>query len=236
MRETIQLLRGIQDLDRALYQVRSERKRLPAERDRRRARLADLAHQAAEVDRALLDLQGRIKEIEDLTTSQRQRIRKLEHEAANARADTALIVAYQHEMRTLRRDIGEAEDEGLGLVERLEALKAQKAELDASMAQEENLFAEYGANVQAELEAAAAREHELQEERSRRIAEATFDSDVLSQYEKLLEAREGEALAVLDRKTCMGCHTAVPSNVYVRLARGTELVTCPSCSRILYLP
>jgi predicted nucleic acid-binding Zn-ribbon protein len=34
---------------------------------------------------------------------------------------------------------------------------------------------------------------------------------------------------------CQGCYVSVPNNIYVRLARCTELVYCPSCGRILYL-
>jgi predicted nucleic acid-binding Zn-ribbon protein len=235
MRETIQLLRGIQSLDRELFQVRSELKRLPDERSRRGARLGELQHQSAELDRALANLRARIKEIEDATTSQRQRIRKLEGECATARADTALIVAYQHEMRTLRREIGDAEEEGLGLVEQSDALTKQRAELAEQIAQEKAEFAEYDANVETELTAARAKEAELAKRREKALHAEGLVQEVLQQYEKLLEAREGEALALLDQKTCMGCHTTVPSNVYVRLARGAELVTCPSCTRILYL-
>jgi len=235
MRETIQLLRGIQDLDRELFQVRSELKRLPDERSRRRARLDDLQHQANEKDRAIANLSARVKEIEDATTSQRQRVRKLESECANSRADTALIVAYQHEMRSLRREIGEAEEEGLGLVEQVDALKKERAELAELMSAEETTLAEYEVNVEQELAAATAKEAELAAQRDKELHREGVVREVLDQYEKLLEAREGEALAELDNKTCMGCYTAVPSNVYVRLARGAELVQCPSCTRILYL-
>jgi hypothetical protein len=236
IRETIHLLRGIQDLDRELFQVRSELRRLPEERDRRRARIDDLRHRSAELERSIANLRARIKEIEDVTTSQRQRIRKLESEAANSRADTALIVAYQHEIRTLRRDIGESEEEGLGLVEQADTLGKERAELEAQIAADEADFAEYGANVEAEMAAANAKAEELAAKRDQALHREGVVADVLAQYEKLLEAREGEALAMLDQKTCMGCYTAVPNNIYVRLARGIELVTCPSCARILYLP
>lgn len=234
MRETIQLLRGIQDLDRELFQVRSEQKRLPEERERRRTRLAGLKHDAAEVDRAAFQLRLRIKEIEDITTSQRQRVRKLEGEAANAR-DTAMVVAFQHELRTLRREIGEAEEEGLGLVEQNDVLQKRQDELAAAIATEEADFAVYDTSIQSELAVARARADKLGAKRADKLRDAHVSPDVLLQYEKLLEAREGEALALLEAKTCMGCYTGVPNNVYVRLARGTELVTCPSCARILYL-
>ena len=42
-------------------------------------------------------------------------------------------------------------------------------------------------------------------------------------------------MAELEARVCQGCYVSAPSNIYVRLARRTELVFCPSCGRILYL-
>ena len=39
----------------------------------------------------------------------------------------------------------------------------------------------------------------------------------------------------LQNKVCQGCYISVPPNIYVRIARATEIVQCPSCDRILYL-
>ncbi|MEM7308700.1 MAG: C4-type zinc ribbon domain-containing protein [Planctomycetota bacterium] len=236
MRATLQLLRGIQTLDRDLFQVRTELKRLPKERDKRRARIDALGHEKAEAERGALDLRGRIKEIEDITTTQRQRIRKLEGEAANSRADAALLAAFQHEIRTLRREIGEAEEEGLGLVEQADAFTKRMDELGALISSEEADFAEYNGNIEAELAAAQEKADGLASERNQKLSGEGLSPDILLQYEKLLDAREGQAMALLESKICQGCYTSVPSNVYVRLARGTDLVTCPSCGRILYLP
>ena len=43
-----------------------------------------------------------------------------------------------------------------------------------------------------------------------------------------------DSLAELGDGLCEGCFVNLPKNIVVRLARGTELVQCPSCDRILY--
>ena len=234
MQETLRLLRGLQEIDGDLFRVKEELGRLPAEKARREARIEGERQKLKEIEASSQELQSRIKEIEDMTTMQRQRIKKLEGEAANSRADTALIVAFQHEMRSLKRDIGEAEEEGLGLVERREELDKSADAVRAAIAEAEKDFADYAANVATEIEAAESRRTELEEQRAARMG--PMPDDVLAEYEKLLDAREGQAIAMLDDRICQGCYVNVPSNIYVRLARGTELVTCPSCNRILYLP
>ncbi len=182
----------------------------------------------------MFELQSRVKEIEDLTTSQRQRVRKLENQAAESRGDTALLVAFQHEIRGLKRDVSEAEEEGLGLVEEVEKLTKDRDELQGSIGTLEEEFAEYSANVEKEIAEAQAKGEKLDAERSERMGKA-LTPETRNMYEKLLEAREGEAMAELESRVCQGCFVAVPNNIYVRLARCTELVPCPSCNRILYL-
>ena len=82
---------------------------------------------------------------------------------------------------------------------------------------------------------AEAKRRTLDEERSG-LMTGGLQRDILEQYEKLLDAREGKAMALLEGRVCQGCYVSVPNNVYVRLARAVELVLCPSCGRILYLP
>jgi predicted nucleic acid-binding Zn-ribbon protein len=41
-------------------------------------------------------------------------------------------------------------------------------------------------------------------------------------------------MAALDGRFCQGCYVEIPKNLLVRMARGMELVQCPSCARILY--
>ena len=87
----------------------------------------------------------------------------------------------------------------------------------------------------ADCEAAAAKRKGLDDVR-KGLQASSVEPAILVQYEKLLGAREGMAMAQLEGRVCQGCYVSVPHNVYVKLARAIELVVCPSCKRILYLP
>jgi predicted nucleic acid-binding Zn-ribbon protein len=234
LRQTLQTLRSLQELDRDLYRLQEELRRFPGEVMRKRERVRVEAEKLAEIEKRLQDAKVRLKEIEDLTTSQRQRVRKLEHEAGESRQDAALLVAFQHEIRTLKRDIGEAEEEGLGLVGDIEKLTLERTAQQAVVAEIEREFSQYSANVDRESAETMDRAQAMERERKKRVGKE-LAPEVLSQYEKLLASREGQAMAELDRRVCQGCYVSVPNNIYVRLARCTELVYCPSCGRILYL-
>lgn len=234
LRETLRILRGLQELDRDLYRLQDELQRFPQEVSRRREKLTAESGRLTELEKRLTETRVRVKEIEDLTTGQRQRVRKLEGEASEARADAALHVAFQHEIRSLRRDIGEAEEEGLALVEEAERLVKERDALRTVVQQLEGDVAEHSSNVEREAAEVRERARAMQAERKRR-GTSELSPDVLGTYEKLLQSREGQAMAELADRVCQGCYVSVPNNIYVRLARSTELVYCPSCGRILYL-
>jgi predicted nucleic acid-binding Zn-ribbon protein len=233
MQATLQALLSLQEIDRDLFRTQEELKRLPAERAGRRAELDKRVARHTDLKNESKRLRVRIKEIEDATTVQRQRVRKVENEAAGSRADMALLVAFQHEIRTLKRDIGSSEEEGLMLVEKVEAVEKDAAALGAEIQADEKVFAEFSANIDREMQAAQAKLDKLVAERAKRMS-SQVQPEALALYSRLLAAREGVAMAELDGRICQVCYMELPTNVCVRVARGVELVQCSSCDRILY--
>jgi len=55
----------------------------------------------------------------------------------------------------------------------------------------------------------------------------------LALYRQLRPRKAGRAVALLERGLCLGCRVNVPSRLAQDAKKGTELVTCSSCGRIL---
>jgi len=235
MQAVLQALLSLQEIDRDIFRVESELKRLPAERSARRAEIDKRLARLSDLRERAKALRVRVKEIDDLTTVQRQRVRKVEGEAASSRGDVALQAAFQHQVRTLKREISSSEEEGLRLVEELEKLEKDAAAQASEIEAEQKVFAEFSGNVDRESEEAKARLSELSGIRQKRMA-ADIPSEALALYTRILSSREGVATAELDGRICQACFIQVPVNLVVRVQRGTELVQCPSCDRILFLP
>jgi uncharacterized protein len=233
MLNVVKALRSLQEIDRDLYRVRDELRRLPAERDRRQAELD--AHQTridAEQE-AVNQLHLRAKELEDTSTVQRQRIRKLEKESMEQR-DVSVIEACRYEARSLKRQVEEAERATLEMMERIESMNTSIGEKQAKLAEERATFEEFSKNVDAELGEAQGRHDTLAGQRDEHLG-GELPRETLALYDRLIEARGGEAMAMLDGGVCQGCYMSVPPNLVVRLARAREVTQCPSCDRILYL-
>lgn len=233
MQAVLAALLGLQEIDSQIFRAQAELKRLPQERATRKAELEKRATRVKELKHEVMQLRTRIKELEDGASEKRQRVRKVEAEAASSRQDMALLVAFQHEARTLKKEIGTLEEEGLGLLEKIEALEKDSAGITAALEGEIRIFQEFEANMQREMDAATARLQKLLDDRKQRSGPA-IPPDTMGIYTKLLAAREGQALALLEGRACQACFMDVPPNLVVRLTRGSDLVQCPGCSRILY--
>ncbi len=148
--------------------------------------------------------------------------------------DAALLASYQHEIRTVKDNISEAEDDGLNMLAEADEKQVQAEQLETTVVAERPDFDALSAAVKAELTEATAKLEALDAQRTN-LQSATIPEDQLTLYKGLLERREGEALAELTDLVCQGCFVSIPRNLYVRLARGVDLVQCPSCTRILYV-
>jgi uncharacterized protein len=59
-----------------------------------------------------------------------------------------------------------------------------------------------------------------------------INADLLSQYDRLSQQKNGEALALLKLNRCQGCQLTVSTNIAKQVQQG-QLVNCGSCGRIL---
>ncbi|MBL8804937.1 MAG: hypothetical protein JNN27_23265 [Planctomycetes bacterium] len=234
MQQTIAALLALQELDTEIYRLRDELRRLPEERAARRAQIDAMIARKDETAGRARASRLKIKEIEDLTTIQRQRMRKVEHESTQAKVDVALLAAYQHQVKSLKREISQAEEEGLALVSDADAVEAEAKRIQGEIEQAEKVFADFAQNVERELAVARQKLGELEGRRKQRLS-PDVDREAFALYERLLGSREGVALAQLDSRICQQCYMEVPVNLYVRVAKGDRVVQCPSCDRIFYV-
>jgi len=65
---------------------------------------------------------------------------------------------------------------------------------------------------------------------------ANFPKGLAEQYKKLRTIkRTGPAIVPIRKEQCSGCHMKVSQNTINEVRRGQKLMTCESCSRILYI-
>lgn len=140
----------------------------------------------------------------------------LEQEIARAKADNSLVE------EDIIRILDEIDAENKNISVEKESLKAKESALNA----EKKKLTEEGEQVKARLATLKVQRGELA---------AKVDKPILQKYNRLLDNRDGLALARISDDSCQGCFRVMPPQVINEVRMKHHLVLCENCSRILYI-
>jgi hypothetical protein len=77
---------------------------------------------------------------------------------------------------------------------------------------------------------------EIETQKAARLAlTAEIKPDVLSNYDKLREAKNGLAVVITKNELCMGCNMKIPPQSYNLVITSDDIIYCPNCRRMLYI-
>jgi hypothetical protein len=107
------------------------------------------------------------------------------------------------------------------------AIAAAKAALAAA----EKLAASEQSTIAAEESVVRAEEQALMARRDAALAD--LPAALRARYDRLLGAKRGVAVAVLEKDACAACGSHLPPQKAIAVRRGEAVVECPDCGRIL---
>ncbi len=206
-----------------------------------RAELAKLEDAGVALDRQLTDVQRRRDELarsqqrlEDEIASLTERANQAEKQLySGAVSNPRELQALQDDVASIRRRIGQLEDDELEIMELIEPVDAERSELsgqrDQLDADAQRLRAEL---AESESELAA----ELGEVRAEREAAAkAVPGELWAEYDELRSRLGGVAIARLAGTTCQGCHLALSAVEVDRIRKLSldEAAHCEECGRLL---
>ena len=143
------------------------------------------------------------------------------------------LQALQDDVASIRRRIGQLEDDELEIMELVEPVDAERAQLtgererlDAEGARLRTALGEAESELVAELAAVQA---------ERDAAAAEVPDELWPEYDKLRARFGGVGIARLVGSTCQGCHLALPAVEVDRIRKLPldEAVHCEECGRLL---
>jgi uncharacterized protein len=229
-------LLALQDLDLRIHQLNHRRTNLPelealeanaVERVGVTASRAEVAEAHKELVRRQHLLEDEISQVTNRATGHETNL--YSGSVTNPRE----LQALQEDIDSLRRRQRTLEDQDLELMEEIEPLTAQMAELDGASQSLEAV----ATDLKAALDAAAAGiDAELAEATAQRATEAAaIDDAVVTDYEQLRVQLGGIAIARLVGNACGGCHLSLPAVELDRIRRldPDTRVVCDECGRIL---
>lgn len=232
MQDKLKVLKKLQDLDQELNDVRrqltlreSEVEELTGERLRIEGMVKTLAD-------ALGLLEGELAELDCALTIEQDNVVKAEGRLPAIKTQKE-YVAVLKEIDTAKKVNKEILDKVKHKNEEIAALAAEKAEKDGELAEVSARTAERAALIQAKIDEIKANSSARETERKELFAQ--IPPQLGKRYQVLIERRNGVAVVLAHKGACTGCNMLLPPQLYNNLYTTREILTCPLCSRLLYL-
>lgn len=140
--------------------------------------------------------------------------------------------ALNVEIASLEKRNSDLEDEGLGLMAKLEELNGKTAEFEAGIAKAKAEHAKADAEYQNQLPVWQSRLKEATAVVKEKAA--LIPEEFGKVYQRLVTTEGADALAAINGKSCSACNMAVTSQQFAMLTSG-RIEICKSCSKMLYL-
>lgn len=216
-------------LDAATKNVRIQERKVNDLAEKLKLSQAQYKEHSAKAATLDLDLRSRDAHIEKLRSQQQV--------AKNNKEYQAFLI----EINTGKLDRTKVEEETMKMMEEAEAASKTSAELSAQLESERTKLTEMKSqmsdtvkNLQTEIDSLKG---------PREAAAKALPSKARDVFNRLAEHHDGEALSPIikpDRRkeeyVCSVCMMDLVADVYNKLHSRDEMVFCPSCRRILYIP
>ncbi|MBI4387685.1 MAG: hypothetical protein HY582_01415 [Candidatus Omnitrophica bacterium] len=231
MKNDLELLKQIQDLDREIYASRQMTEALPGE-------IREL-DQALEVERATLHaleeelkvVQLKQKEKEAALQDKEATIKKYEVQLDQVKTNKE-YAALQSEIRSIKADNSLLEEGIIGLFdevdqcqERLKTERSRLSEIEKSTQEKKAALEQEAKDMKQKSEALVQKKKELIK---------SVNPEIANLYERIVSSKRGIALSHVEGEVCSACQVRLRPQQLNELQIGETIVLCEQCSRILY--
>lgn len=227
----LQMLFSLQQLDDKLSAIARRKREIPE-------RIHAMEQAFVEEKKELEDYQQRLKEA---SLRQRSLEKQLQENAEDRKKKQKrlLEVKTNEEYKALLKEIeyakqadSDTEDKILAVFEEIDSLEKALREKERSTQERGKNLEEEKQRLQGEIREIDKEHQFLQHERKRVCEELT--PEVLEDYEKIRARRSGQAVVMVRKEICPGCHMQVPPQTINEVLQTGEIRHCPFCRRILY--
>jgi len=230
--QQLQTLIELQGYDARIAALEAEAARLPKQIEAIQQGLAETKKTVealkAKSDTTRKDLRAKEKDLEVTASKRAKADAKLWEVKTNKEYSAALL-----EIEEIKQEKAQSEEEILTLMEGQERLAGDLKEAETRYKDRETQARQDEAVIKRKLEAVEAELAVVRAERNTRARE--LPQGILTDYERILKARAGVAVAQVNSSAiCGGCRVSIRPQALQELRVARDLMRCESCGRYLY--
>ncbi len=184
-----------------------------------------------QIDEKLEILKTQLAKLEDEIVEDSSRVKKSKNKLMMV-GNTKEYHAMMREMDGLEKLNRMREEEKIAVVEELARQEEAKAEIDGEM---DGVQEECNAKKETLDERVTKAKKRLDSlGRKRNKAGKVVPGPILGRYEFIRERMANPVIVAVAEGVCGGCHIMIPPQVYNELQKGTQILGCPNCQRLIY--
>ncbi len=229
--DEIKRLIELQQLDGEIFRIKGELEAMPEKLKEFSAIIKEKEsiYITSEEKSKKLKVQQKEKEIE-LQTKE-EAIKKHQTQLYQLKTNKE-YTAMEKEIASLKADNSILEEGIIKLLDETDAVEKEITENKKIYEQEKSRIESEKKKVEQEKIQFETELKNIESQRSEFVK--NIDKDILSKYERILQAKDGLALVPVVLDACDGCNMNLPPQVINEVKLKNDLIFCGNCSRILY--
>lgn len=231
MQKDIELLLKVQEKDVEIYSLKKESRTLPEGLMAIKENVEDVENKVKEKQEDIKKIQVARKDLEVDLEAKQTNIKKFEVQLFQLKTNEEYRI-MQKQIADLKFECGLIEDKILEKMEEIERMQAGLKETENLLAHAKKIFEEKEKEIAGKIGVISLNIQNAQKERGALTHE--ISPEFLEKYELIFNNKHGAAIVAIENKTCLGCHMTLPPNVINEVRRGTNIIICDNCARILY--
>ena len=242
VKEKIEVLKNLQEIDRRLAHYRRMREYEPRRLAEQQAAVAAAEAKLKSLGEKHIGVHKDISKRELDVKTRQEKINRLKGQMLAATTNKE-YQAFLKEVSLEEAERARAEDEILEMMLSTEAFAKEEAAVTGAIGEAKASAERVAGEVKAAVAEAMAQEAKLAEER--KAVASALDADTLRKYDSLFRSRNGEAVVAATyeagsqgeegRYMCRGCFVPITHQMLNLLMIGKDIITCKSCGRILHM-
>ena len=230
MHPDLELLLQLQSVDYEIDELERSKEYMPDMMDTLREEMAKSETTHREAVEELTQLKAREKVAELELASLQEDLKRYQSQMMAIKTNKEYD-ALVSEIDTLKGRISEKENEILQSAERQEEIQnsLEGLQSNASLIKENNGI-QLG-SLQQRLDSVGDKVAERDHERQRIVTQVSRPS--MSIYDRVRRGKGAQVVVYVKKRACGGCFKAVPPQRYQEIRRGSRVITCDNCGRLL---